>query len=402
MGLFTRSEKRSDREVKLSQWTPQLWYGNTVTNIQVNRQSALSIPAFSNAVKIISQTVATLPTHIFKFNNDSREKAKYHYLYKLVHSQPNRYQTSFEFWEYIVTDLILEGNAYCLIERSGKYNDVVAIHPLTASMVQKEWKDGDFIYRYNNGETTTVYPAHQIWHLKNAGDGVTGTSIIDQYKETIKQALTIEAFTSLYFEQGPNSNLILETPEGTAPPDENAIKAIQLFWKKINKSKNKHVPNIIPGGLKVQELKNTNLKESQLLELKTYVVQQIARIFNLPPHILADLSKSSFNNIVEQNRNILTFAINPYLHRIEKSVNAFLLHDWEKERFYCEFTRDALVEANPVEKSEQIKNLITAGVYSINQGKAMYNLPAVKGGNESLVLTQMTTLENLKEVNNDQ
>lgn len=397
----TRHEKNiqnRDESFLLSKFNPSDFFPRLSDTITVNKQTALSIPAFSSAVKIISQIVATLPVHIYKKNGDNRDKDIHHFLYRLIHAKPNNYMTSFDFWEYLVRDLILEGNSYCLIER-GVSGKIIALHPLTAAMVVKRWDDlvKNYLYYYSTGSKTVIYPTIEIWHLMNSGDGITGQSIIEQHKDTIKQALTIEAFTSLYFEQGVSSNLILETPEGVEAPKETAILAMKKFWKKINRQKDKHIPNIIPGGMTVKELKHMNLSESQLIELKTYVVQQIARIFLLPPHILSDLSKSSFNNIQEQNRNILTFAINPYLHRIEKSMNAFLLNPSEQLSTYCEFTRDALIEANPVEKSEQVKNLTTSGVYTINQAKAMYNLPSVEGGDETFILNQMTTLNNLKK-----
>ncbi len=363
--------------------------------ITVNTKTARSIPAFNLALRIVSQIVATLPLHVYSQNGDDRKKNKAHPLYELIHSRPNCYMTSFDFWELIIRSLVLDGNSYCYIERAIT-GEIIGLHPLTSSCVtkQRDLDNHSCVYIYSDGKFNKTYSGNQIWHLKNGGDGITGESIIDLNKESIRQILSIEKFTSSFFDHGISSNILLETPPGVQGLDESQINIIMKFLKKL-RQKFKHLPNIIPNGMQVKELKKPSLSEAQLKDLKSSGIQEIARMFGLPPHILADLSKSSFNNIQEQNRNILTFAVNlPFLHRIEKSINVFLLNE---SGTYCEFTRDAFLEASPLDKAEQIERLTKSGVYTINEARKLYNLPPIEGGDELLVLNQMTTVSNLKK-----
>lgn len=365
-------------------------------NQKVTSETLDGIPALADGIKIISQTVAGLPLHVYRDGKNGRERAPYHHLYGILYRKPNGYMTSFNFWELLTKDLVKEGNAYCLIDRkTNTYRDVKALHPLTASCVSRVVnKAGKTEYHYSNGSTKKIYKDSQIWHIQNSGNGLEGRKMYEQFAESLRQMLVIEKFTSLYFEQGVTSNMIMETPVGVAPPSEKGMAVLKdLFRRKNGGLENAHTPVVLPGGFTIKELAKLSLKDSQLLELKTYNINQIARMLQLPPHIIGELSKSSFNNIVEQNRNLLTFSVNPYLKRIEGAVNAFLMHEWEQNAFYSEFTRDALLEANPKEKAEQVKTLVSGGIMSVNEGRKMYNLSDVENGSKVQMMTNMQFLE---------
>ncbi len=379
--LKTRSTKIPiDQLLKDDDALKSFLLSGDLSSISVTEESAMTIPAFAAGIKIISQTTASLPATMYRKNeSNGRDKAPDHYLYKLLKVKPNPYMTAYVFWEKILKDLMLRGNAYCLIERDRTLsNRIVALHILPALGAEMKWTGKRFEYIFKGKDKEYKYPAEQVWHIPNAGDGFKGVSLIEQYKKVLQLALIVENFTSTYFKQGVTNGTYLEFPEGTEAPNEEGKRNIKnLFKRKKKDSEDYHSPTLVPAGVTLHEFKRINLKESQLIELKTYVIQEIARIFNLPPHILNDLSKSSFNNIVEMNRNILTFALNPYLKRIENSVNAFLLESWETDIYYCEFNREALLQANPKEKAEQVKALVYSGVLNINEAKALYNLPSI-------------------------
>lgn len=390
--------KRND--IKLADF--QKAFLSDLATVSVSRDSAMTIPAFANAVSLLSNTVAGLPAHIYtRTARGSRERATAHSLYRLIHYRPNNYMTAFDFWEYVAKELVF-GNAYILIDRRKTgFKEVSALHPLTTAAVEKRWSAAseNYEYVYTTPGGVTVFPHSRILHIKNTGNGITGDDLIEKFHDSIEQILIIEKFTSLFFKQGVTAGLFLETPEGAEPLDEKGEALLKkIFKRKSAGLENAHMPTVIPGGMKIKEVERVNLKESQLLELKTYQIQQVARMFSLPPHIIGDLSKSSFSNIQEQNRNILTYSINPYLKRIEQSINVFLLPPSEREDYYAEFSRDAMLEADPKSKSEQVKNLSGgASVMTINESRTLYNLPTVEGGDELLYPLNFGRITDLKK-----
>ena len=325
--------------------------GPTAAGKTVNERSAMQLTAVYACVRILAEGVAGLPLHLYQYGkNGSGEKAVDHPLYFLLHDEPNPEMTSFVFRETLMTHLLLYGNCYCQIIRDGR-GQVTALYPLMPNQmsVNRDEK-GQLYYTYlRSGEEAdtmkkgTVYLLPEdVLHIPALGfDGLVGYSPIAMAKNSIGMGLACEEYGAKFFANGAAPSGVLEHP-GTIKD----ITRLRESWNAIyGGSKNAGKVAILEEGMHYSPI-SISPNEAQFLETRKFQVDEIARIFHVPPHMIGDLERSTFSNIEQQSLEFVKYTLNPWVCRWEQALTKSLLSPKEKREYCIKFNVDGLLRGD--------------------------------------------------------
>ena len=325
--------------------------GPTAAGKNVNERSAMQLTAVYACVRILAEGVAGLPLHLYKCGkNGSREKAVDHPLYFLLHDEPNPEMTSFVFRETLMTHLLLYGNCYCQIIRDGR-GQVTALYPLMPNQMSVDRDEkGQLYYTYlRSGEEAdtmkkgTVYLLPEdVLHIPALGfDGLVGYSPIAMAKNSIGMGLACEEYGAKFFANGAAPSGVLEHP-GTIKD----ITRLRESWNAIyGGSKNAGKVAILEEGMHYSPI-SISPNEAQFLETRKFQVDEIARIFHVPPHMIGDLERSTFSNIEQQSLEFVKYTLNPWVCRWEQALTKSLLSPKEKREYCIKFNVDGLLRGD--------------------------------------------------------
>lgn len=325
--------------------------GPTAAGKTVNERSAMQLTAVYACVRILAEGVAGLPLHLYKCSkNGSREKAVDHPLYFLLHDEPNPEMTSFVFRETLMTHLLLYGNCYCQIIRDGR-GQVTALYPLMPNQMSVDRDEkGQLYYTYlRSGEEAdtmkkgTVYLLPEdVLHIPALGfDGLVGYSPIAMAKNSIGMGLACEEYGAKFFANGAAPSGVLEHP-GTIKD----ITRLRESWNAIyGGSKNAGKVAILEEGMHYSSI-SISPNEAQFLETRKFQVDEIARIFHVPPHMIGDLERSTFSNIEQQSLEFVKYTLNPWVCRWEQALTRSLLSPKEKREYSIKFNVDGLLRGD--------------------------------------------------------
>lgn len=325
--------------------------GPTAAGKTVNERSAMQLTAVYACVRILAEGIAGLPLHLYKCGkNGSREKAVDHPLYFLLHDEPNPEMTSFVFRETLMTHLLLYGNCYCQIIRDGR-GQVTALYPLMPNQMSVDRDEkGQLYYTYlRSGEEAdtmkkgTVYLLPEdVLHIPALGfDGLVGYSPIAMAKNSIGVGLACEEYGAKFFANGAAPSGVLEHP-GTIKD----ITRLRESWNAIyGGSKNAGKVAILEEGMHYSPI-SISPNEAQFLETRKFQVDEIARIFHVPPHMIGDLERSTFSNIEQQSLEFVKYTLNPWVCRWEQALTRSLLSPKEKREYSIKFNVDGLLRGD--------------------------------------------------------
>ena len=387
-GLFRARDKPQDSVSA----APVFYFGTSGSGKSVTVQSAIQLSTVYACVRVISETIASLPLGIYETVNDGNEKATDHPLYRLLHDEPNSEMTSFVFREVMLAHLLLYGNSYSQIIRSGK-NQVIGLYPLLPDHmdVDRDSK-GNLTYTYttSDGKTVSIKP-RDVLHIPGLGfDGVMGYSPIALEKNAIGLGIASEEYGSKFFSNGARPSGILTHPNTVKNP-----KALRESWNSAyGGSSNSNRVAILEEGMKFEPIAIPN-NEAQFLETRKFQVDEICRIFRVPPHLVGNLEHATFSNIEHQSIDFAVHTIRPWLVRIEQAMNRALLSDQEKGRFFVQFNIDGLMRGDYKSRMEGYAIGRQNGWLSANDIRALENqnpIPADQGGDAYLVNGNMISI----------
>lgn len=397
MGLFSR-KKRENRAI--DQKTADFIKGVDLdtgqlsnSGIDVDEESALKISTVYACVKVISETIASLPLNLLKEeeNGDSK-KAKYHPLYSILKDVPNSEMSSFTFREMLMTNLLLWGNAYALIKRN-KDGVITELYPLKSKnmVVERDASTNAIKYTYtNNKGISKTYTPKQIFHIPAfTFDGIIGVSPITYAREAMGLALATEEFGARFFGNGARPGGVLEHPGVLKDPDK-----LRDSWNKVYQgTANSHKVAVLEEGMKYHEI-GMSPEDSQFLQTRSFQISEICRIFRVPPHMVGDLSRSTFSNIEHQSIDFVVHTIRPWLVRWEQAITRALLNEDERTIYYAKFNVDGLMRGDFVTRMNGYAIARQNGWMSANEIRALENMnkiPADQGGDLYLLNGNMIT-----------
>ena len=378
----------------------RFFMGGSSSGKQVNERSAMQMTAVYSCVRILSEAVAGLPLHLYRYTDGgSKEKAIDHPLYFVLHDEPNPEMTSFVFRETLMTHLLLWGNAYAQIIRNGK-GEVVALYPLMPNRMTVDRDDkGRLYYEYQTsndeakttkGGTVRLKPT-DVLHVPGLGfDGLVGYSPIAMAKNAIGLAIAAEEYGSKFYANGAAPSGVLEHPGTLKDPSKVRDSWTQTFGG----SGNAHKIAVLEEGMKYTPI-SISPNEAQFLETRKFQINEIARIFRVPPHMVGDLEKSSFSNIEQQSLEFVKYTLEPWLVRWEQSLARVLISPSDKSQYFIKFNVDGLLRGDYQSRMSGYATARQNGWMSANDIRELENLdriPAEDGGDLYLINGNMTKL----------
>lgn len=388
-GLFKSRDKPNNQ---LSNNHYSFLSGQSSSGKRVNEKTAMQMTAVYSCVRILSETLASLPIHVYQYTPIGSEKAIQHPLYRLLHDEPNSEMTSFIFRETLMTHLLLWGNAYAQIIRNGK-GDVVSLYPLMPDKMTVDRDDHNQIYyTYRTSDGSQVHlNAQDVLHIPGLGfDGLVGYSPIAMAKNAIGMSMAAEEYGAKFFANGATPSGILEHPGTVKNAD-----VLRESWTRGFSGSNSHKVAILEEGMKYTPI-SISPNEAQFLETRKFQINEIARIFRIPPHMVGDLEKSSFSNIEQQSLEFVKYTLDPWVIRFEQAINRRLFKENEKSQFYVKFNVDGLLRGDYQSRMNGYAVGRQNGWMSANDIRALENLdriPSEQGGDLYLINGNMLPLQ---------
>ena len=346
MNILTRFfSKRSSNPFNDERLWSDIVYHNSATGVSVTPDTARRCGAVLACVRVLAETMATLPYVLYRREGDRRVRETEHPLYSLLKDQPNRWQTSFEFREMMMGHVLLRGNAYAqkVLDRRGNIIELVPLNP--TRMTPKLTVEGSVIYDYRAGDGQKVsFPSDLIFHLRGyASDGVTGISPIAEARETIGLALAAEEFGARTFANDAQPGGILEHPGKLG--EEALINLRNSIQQNHGGVKNARKYMILEEGMKWTRI-GMSPDDTQYIETRKFQIEEIARIFRVPPHLIGHLERATFSNIEHQGLEFVTHTVLPWLRRWEQAISIRLMTAEERKVYYSEFLVDGLLRGD--------------------------------------------------------
>ncbi len=367
------------------------FFGSTSSGKAVNERTAMQTTAVYACVRILAETIASLPLHTYKYTAGGKEKAVNHQLYYLLHDEPNPEMTSFVFRETLMSRLLLWGNAYAQIIRDGR-GKVLALYPLLPDrMTVERTTDAQLYYEYRKDTGYVILRPEDVLHIPGLGfDGLIGYSPIAMSKNAIGMAIATEEYGAKFFANGANPGGVLEHPGVVKDP-----ARIRESWNAVYQgSGNAHRVAVLEEGMKFQPI-GIPPEQAQFLETRKFQINEIARIFRIPPHMIGDLEKSSFSNIEQQSLEFVKYTLDPWVVRREQAMQRALLSPGEKKDYFIKFNVDGLLRGDYQSRMNGYAVGRQNGWMSSNDIRELENLnriPEELGGDLYLVNGNMTKL----------
>ena len=388
-GLFRSRDKPKNRVG--GGWS--FLFGGTTSGKAVNERTAMQTSAVYACVRILAESVAGLPLHVYERTaNGSKSTKPSHPLYRLLHDEPNREMTSFVFRETLMSHLLLWGNAYAQIIRDGR-GFPIALYPLLPDrMAVDRSESGELVYTYQSDKGQVKLRRENILHIPGLGfDGLIGYSPIAMAKNAVGLALATEDYGAAFFANGANPGGVLEHP-GVIKPEQ--ADRLRESWQSQFGGANAHKVAVLEEGLKFHQM-SIPPEQAQFLETRKFQINEIARIFRVPPHMVGDLEKSSFSNIEQQSLEFVKYTLDPWVVRWEQSLQQALILPSEKATIFIKFNLDGLLRGDYQSRMQGYSTGIQNGFMSVNDVRGLEDmnlLTAEEGGDLHFVNGNMVKL----------
>lgn len=376
-------------------------FGRTTSGKPVNERTAMQTTAVYACVRILAEAVASLPLHVYEYQDDGGKKLVHdHPLYYLLHDEPNPEMTSFVFRETLMSHLLIWGNAYAQIIRDGA-GRVLGLYPLLPDKMEVQRDDkGNIYYVYSrNSDENPMFKeygniklkAEDVLHIPGLGfDGLIGYSPIAMAKNAVGMTLACEEYGASFFANGANPGGVLEHPGVLKDPSK-----VRESWNSVYRGvSNAHKIAVLEEGMKYQQI-GIPPEEAQFLETRKFQINEIARLYRIPPHMVGDLDKSSFSNIEQQSLEFVKYTLDPWVIRWEQSLQRSLLLPGEKGKYFIKLNVDGLLRGDYQSRMNGYAVGRQNGWFSANDIREMENMnpiPDEEGGNLYLINGAMTKL----------
>lgn len=379
------------------------YVGRTTSGNSVTQRSSMQLTAVYCCVRVLSEAVAGLPLITYRYGkNGTKERATDHPLYLLLHDEPNPEMTSFSFRETLMTHLLLYGNAFAQIIRNGK-GEVIALYPLMPDRMKVDRDEhGRIYYEYMKQQDeaatmktgTVILSPEDVLHIPGLGfDGLVGYSPIAMAKNAIGMASACEEYGASFFANGASPGAVLEHPGVLKDPEK-----VRTAWQEAYGGPHKaNRVAVLEEGMKFTPI-SINPQEAQFLETRKFQIEEIARIFRVPLHLIGDLDHATFSNIEEQSLEYVQYTLQPWLIRWEQAIQRSLFTPEEKKTMFCRFNVDGLLRGNYQSRMQGYSIGIANGFMSVNDVRALEQMdliPDEEGGNTYMVNGTMTPLRNI-------
>ena len=371
--------------------------GTTSAGIPVDESNALTYSAVWCAQMLISGTIASLPLHLKRTTKSGViENITDHNMYDLLHTSPNSEMTAFAFRETGELHKLSWGNWYANIVRNNR-NQIVALWPIPPNRVTvKRDEKKNIINEIMVNSEKVILQHEEVLHIPGAGfDGLMGYSVITYARQSIGLGLACEQFGSRFFGADTHPGLVISHPT-TLSPEAHSNLRNDLEDKHAGIGKSLRLM-LLDEGMKIEKL-GIPPEDSQFLETRIHQIDDIARWYNVPPHKLKEMTKSSFSNIEQEQISWVVDSIRPRLVRIEQNYNMQLLTPEErKSGLFFKHSVEGLLRGDTTTRGAFYREMVNAGIYSRNECRALEDMNPLPGADELLVPLNMLPASYLDE-----
>lgn len=383
--LLSKLPKRSVKEPVSQEDLANYLKGDAVwTGVNVDRTAAMGIGAVWACVRVLSETLASLPVHLYRRLEKGKERATEHPIYRLLHVQPNPEQTPFQFKETLMGHLVLAaGNCYAQ-KIFNKAGEVAQLWPLNPEKMKVTRNDAGMLdYEYTKGSRTYHLTREQVFHIPGLGfDGIQGYSPIEMEKQAFGMNIAAQQFGARFFENNAWPGGYIGFPAGFHLKDDAAVKRLKVSWGDQHKDwGKKHSVGVLEDGAEFNTI-SIPPNHAQFIETRKFEVTDIARIFRVPPHMIADLERATFSNIEHQGIEFVVHSMRPWLVRWEQAISLQLLSERDRDTYFAEFLVDALLRGDIKARADAYETFRKIGLYSVNDILEMENRNPIEGGDK--------------------
>lgn len=380
LDFFRSDEKRATANGPDSAVWGNLSIRTTSSGINISDELALRNSVSFACIRVLSETLASLPLKLFKRVKDGKKIATDHPLYATLHDAPNSYMTSFEFRETMSAHLNLRGNFYGLkrFNGAGELAEIVPLNPVMTTVKMSIL--GQVVYDYRANGVTETYTADQIWHVKLLStDGITGLSPVGQAREAIGLSMALEKHGSLLFKNNARPGGVLTMLKSLK---EDAVERLTKRWQAAHTGDNTWKVAVLEEGMDYKPIGFSN-HDSQFLESRNFQISDIARMFRVPAILIGHSDgAATYSSVEQQFLSFVTHTIRPWVVRIEQSINQHLLPEKDRKKYFAEFQLDGLLRGDMLSRFQAYAIARTNMWMSANEIRAKENMDPIPDGDK--------------------
>lgn len=361
---------------------------NNHSGVPVNEESALRFITVYSCVRVLSEALASLPLVVYKSRPDGgSDKAMDHPVYDVLSNEPNDEMHSVTWREQQMSNLVISGNNYSIITRNGK-GQVIDVYPVPWERCwpYRDPKDWTIKYRVDDRGKYEIFPASEVFHVTGLGwDGILGYSPIRMASESIGVGMAAAQFTARFYGQGMSASGTIEHPNEMSETAYQRLKGdVAENWSGLH---NAWKPIILEGGAKYSTI-SMPMKDAQFIETRKLAREEIAGLFRVPPHMIADLERSTNNNIEQQSLEFVMYSLLPYIVKWESVINWKLFSKRDRQQgYYAKFNVEGLLRGDYKSRQEGLAIQRQNGVISANEWRAFEEMnPRSEAGADALLV----------------
>lgn len=331
--------------------TPDKWLKGALgveeswAGVEITGEGALASSTVTACVRLLSESVASLPLHIYRRTGTGKERATDHPLYKLLHDKPNKYQTSYNWRAHMMTSVLLTGNAYSVVERDLQ-GGIIALWPLDSSRVTIKAEGGELFYETRIGGEPRRYSYGEVLHVRGPSlDGIVGLSVVKLAKQGIGLDLAMSQHGSSYFKNNATPRAYISHPQTLSKKVKDEI--LNYMTDRFAGAKNAGKLGILEEGMKIETV-SFSPEDSQFLQSRQFSVQDVCRWFKVSPHLVGDPSRLAYASSEAEFNAYLVHTLAPWLVNIQSEINCTLLGD--DAEHLAEFDPNGMARGSQVER----------------------------------------------------
>lgn len=356
-------------------------YGTTTSGANINENTAMTIATVYACTYRIASSIASLGLDVFEREGREVNPAYAHPAFDLIKYKPNDYQTAFEFWETIISNAVLNGVGYALIERDSR-GYATQLIGLDVWDVDRKPVNGTFVYSVRGVGIVQPENMLEISNLQRK-------SPIRLHRENLGLAKAAENFGAEYFGSGGQMTGILSSDQ---PLKKEQMDIIQGSW---NKAQQQAGTKLLPFGFKYSRI-SISPDEAQFIQTRKFQAEEICRIFSVPPTLVQLESQTTYNNVEQQNLQFARHTVSPWTKRIEQEIDRKLIQDRERPQLYAKFNLNDLYRGDMQSRADFYTKMLNNGVLSINEIRTREELNPTDGGDVHTVQINQIALSSLQ------
>jgi len=364
-------------------------FGYLMDSTQVTPDTAKSFSAVFAAATLIAESLSTMPLNIYKRVGDKRERVNGKLQY-LLSTEPNKKYSAVTFKEALILRALLRGNGYAEIIRD-QHNNIKSFNLLESDEVTVFQTDEYLVYKYRGRDLHQDNVLHLVGRMSE--NGITGMSVIAAAASDIGVALSAQKYGLNFFKKGSLLQGYVSTEKSLKP---EARKANAKAWRENYSGEgNHHGVAFLDEGMEYKRI-GIAPEEAQFIQTRKFSIEDIARFFNVPPHKIKHLEKSSFNNIEQQNLEFVIDCLRPWAVKLEKEIDRKCFREAEKGIKFSKINMDALLRGDTAARGQLYKDLFYIGALSPNDIRSSEDMNPREGGDEYYTPVNMRTDEEIQ------